>query len=354
MGLIVQAVIGVAVVGSFVLAYMSHKTTRVYNIVIVNLVFIMAIPFAYLSARTLKTIGSWRVAANQMEKEVEDLDSKIQQVAEGKETSDSAAMSVRQLTHELSRFTIERGGVWRDVTPKNIKSDTGAVTITVNSPEPHGLLDKMVVFVFDSVEYQGEFVVTKGGKTKDVELAPNLPLDAIELRHLAGSRGNWTLYQVMPLDDAKLFADMTDEERGKLLPKEVAQAFTDEKRDLRNYQYIFHFNAHQRSLLSADITKVNDNLPRLATAVAKAQSEIKYRQAEKADFEADLKGFKHETQAITAYAKQLAEQVATTRAALTAVYLRVKQQAIAYVDAELKAAEKINLLTDGRQASSAP
>src|SRR5271154_6381180 len=146
MGSIIQAVIAVAVVGSFALAYLSYKTTRIYNIVIVNLVFIMAIPFAYLAARTLKTINSWRVAANQMEKEVADLDSKIRQVAEGKDTSDPAAMSVRQLTHELSRLTIERGGTWRDVTPKNIKSDTGAVTITVNSPEPHGLAEKMVLF----------------------------------------------------------------------------------------------------------------------------------------------------------------------------------------------------------------
>jgi hypothetical protein len=251
-------------------------------------------------------------------------------------------------------LTIARGGVWRDVSPRNIKSDTGVVTVTVNSPEPHGLLDKMVVFAFDAEEYQGEFVVTKGGKTKDVEMAPNVPLDSTELRHLAGSKGNWTLYQVMPVDDSQLFAEMTDEERRKLLPKELLADFANENRELRNYQYIFHFNAHQRSLLAAGIVKLNDNIPRIRDATGKAQSEIKYRQSEKTDFEADLKGFKRETQAITGYAKQLAQQVASTRAALKAVYLRAKQEAGEYVDAELKAADKINLQSDGRQASSAP
>lgn len=367
---IVQIGLLVSLVIALAMAVLSYKTTRIYNIVLMFLVFCAVIPYAYLAARTLKTQKAWRELALKQEKELEDLDQKIEKVTSGDMNSSSAepvnrtpdtppgleysGSSIRELEIELRRMAVERGGTWRDLQVANIKAADGSVNLTINSPEPHDMAEKMVVFVFDGQQYLGEFKVTRAGKDKSVGLAPNLNMDASDLRHLADSKGDWTIYQVMPFDDPAALASLTDQERRKLLPKDSVEAMANPARTPRNYEYIFHNNNQLRILTEAEIVAINENIPRVDGSKAKAEEETKYREQEKTDLEYDLKNFRYEAQAIAAYVQQLRAEVVASRAALKALYLATMRAAAEVTELQLRAAERIDAQTDREQAAVTP
>ena len=194
MGPVLQGITFLLVILSFVAAWFSAKTWRVYTIVLVMFIFIASLGFFYLAARTLKTHKSWKEIAIQREKELDELEKKNLELAEGVEQAGKDALAgIRQLKKELHFAAIERGGIWLDVAPEKINATTGAVVVGVESPEPHGLKEKRVLFLFtqDNVaedgRYLGEFQVTKADKeSKSVSLEPNLPLEPEQLKALGG------------------------------------------------------------------------------------------------------------------------------------------------------------------------
>ncbi len=367
MGTFVQIGLLAAIVIALVAAFLSYKTTRIYNIVIMFFVFCISIYFAYLAARTLKTHQAWRTLAKAEEKEIESLDLQIRKVSDGDflssgakpvgRTADSPpgseykGPSIRELELQLRALAGERGGSWRDLQVNNIKAADGTVSLSINSPEPHGLVEKMVVFVFDGAQYLGEFKVTRADKGKTVGLAPNLPMDASDLRHLADSKGDWTIFQTMPIDDPAALAEISDEERRAMLPKESIEAMADANRKPRNYQYLFHEYNQRRVLTEAEIVDIKENIPRVEGATAKAAEEVKYREQEKADLESDLKNFTREAEAITVYVKQLRAQVDVARNELKAVYMATRAAAASVTKMQLDAAEKIDLQMGREQAA---
>jgi len=372
MGSIVQIVLLGALVGALSLGLLSYKTTRIYNIVFALLVFLASIPFAVLAARTLKTHQSWRMEVVKEEKELADLGKQIQQVTEGDVNSTDAARvanptgdepgaeypssSIRELRLALHRMAVNRGGVWRDLQVTNVSAVNGSVTLLVNNPEPHGVAEKMVLFLFDANQYLGEFKVT-GTKAKEVQLVPNLlPMEPADLRHLAESaerRSAWMLYQAMPIDDPRVTASLTDEERAKSLPKELVEEFAQPTRAPRDYQAMFH-NAHQRlALLATQITEINENLQLVQSSLTKVNADIQFREQEKTSLDSDLKGFQREQEAVAAYVQQLQSEVTAARGALKAVYLSTRRLAAEVVELQLKAAERINLAVN-RAATGGP
>jgi septal ring factor EnvC (AmiA/AmiB activator) len=366
MGSILQIAVLLAVLAALVLAFLSHKTMRIYNIVLMVLVFFATLCYAYLAARTLKTHESWMTAAKAKEAELAALEKKNDELAQGvSDKTQPAVPGVRQLRLELHRIAIDRGGVWYEVAPEKIKADTGVVTVSIDAPEPHGLAEKMVVFVFDANQYLGEFQVAKAAaKSKSVDLAPNLPLDAADLKRLSTSRAPWTMYQMMPLDDAKLIAKLSEDERQTLfrnVPKsqlsDLLTEYADPNRPLRNYQLIFHHNNQQLSLLQDDIGQINENIARTKAASAKVEEEIAYLEGEKVALQSDLKNFQREQAAIGDYAAKLQQQLGTVRNQLRAVYASTKKSAEELTALQLQAAEEINRRTEASEtprASASP
>ena len=54
-----------------------------------------------------------------------------------------------------------------------------------------------------------------------VGLAPTIILTGRQLKRLSGSKGPWTLYELMPADRHLAFADLSEDERRALFPKDV-------------------------------------------------------------------------------------------------------------------------------------
>ncbi len=357
MGLVLQIVVGVSVLGSFALAWLSFKSVRAYNLVLAVMVLIATIVFAVFAARTLRTHEAWRSLAKAQEAELATLEQKNRDLAEGvQEKNQPLVEGIRQLKLQLFRSSIDRGGVWYEIAPEKVNPDTGVAMVSIDAPEPHGLAEKMIVFAFDPKQYLGEFQVTKAAaKSKSVELTPMLPFNPEPLARLAASvksGGPWTLYQMMPIDDASTFASLSDEERAKLLPKSALKEFANPDRPLRNYQMIFHFNAQQQMLTQDEISRVQDNIKQMKDAKEKIAEEIKYREGEKADLQFDLKNFQRELVAVKAYAVQLQQKFENVRSELRSVFTATRQEASELATLELRAAEAINRRTDGDQADA--
>jgi hypothetical protein len=358
MGSILQIVVLVCVLSALVFVFLSYQSVRIYNLVLLVFVLLATLPLCWMTARTLKTHESWRSMAKAREADLEAVEKKNRELAEGVEAQgQQASDNIRALKLQLHQIAIDRGGVWRDVTPEKIKSDTGAITISVDNPDPPGMDEKLVVYIFDPSQYLGEFQVTKAGKTKSVDLVPNIPLSPNQLKRLATSRGPWTVYQTSPLDDPRIFAALNPNDLQNLLGKispDVVAEWSQANRPHRNYQMIFHQFSHRTSMTLDEIAKINDKITRLKDSNVRVLEDIKYRETEKGDLQTDLKDFQRERTAIVAYLQKLQDQLTAVRKERLAIYMATKQAAAELTELQIKAAEQINLRTSTDQASLEP
>lgn len=352
MGTVLEIFLLLVVLSSFFLAYMSSKTWRVYLVVIVEFVFLAAVTFSYMAVRTLKTQRSWREAEIAWRAAVDKVEKQNLDLEAGKEEQNRLVEDgIEQLKAELHQLANDRGSAWFDVSPERIL-DSGVCTLAVESPDPHEIVPKTVLFVFDQEkaesggQYLGEFKVTKAAaKSKTIEIEPNLPLSDAQRGRLKKTKGKWALYAMMPVDNAELFAGMDEAERQKLVPKASLKEFANKKRTLRDYEYFFHENMLECELIDDGIVKTKTDLERTLAAEKKAQEEIAYRKSEKADLAADLEKFRYERQAATKYAQTLQEKAKTLKDELTAALAAIARDAEQLNQLQLKAAEEINRRT---------
>ncbi|MBI3838748.1 MAG: hypothetical protein HY288_12555 [Planctomycetia bacterium] len=361
MALVLEILLGLMVVASFFVAYMSAKTWQVYQVVLIVFVFLGSVVFFNMAALTLATHRAWRTAVNQRESELAAVTRQTQEImGDGPvDANGQPPKGIRQLKQELQKLAMDRGGVLYDVALSGVKN--GLVDLTLKSPE-HGLVANAVLFAFDQAKaeaggrYQGEFKVVavgEGEKAPAVQLAPNLPLTEAQSQRLAASKGPWTLYTTMPIDDAAVFANLDDKTKGALLPPTSLSEYAGLDRKLRDYELFFHENYVQRSLLSDNISKVTINIDRTTADVKEATGEIAYRETEKTSLQADLEKFQYERTTIMAYRTTLEQVFAQVRDSLKTTFAKNKQFAAELTAAQWKAAEDINQRTGGAQASAA-
>jgi hypothetical protein len=360
MALVLEILLGVAVLASFYVAYMSAKTWQVYQVVLIVFVFLSAVVFFNMAALTLATHRAWRTAVKQRESELASVTKQIQEI-QGDGPVDAnvpAPKGIRQLKQELQKLATDRGGVFYDVAVAGVKE--GVADLTLKSPE-HGLVPGSVLFAFDQAKaeeggrYQGEFKVVavgEGEKAATVQLTPNLPLTEAQMQRLAASKGPWTLYTTMPIDDAAVFANLDEKTKTALLPPASLSEYAAPDRKLRDYELLFHENYVQRSLLSDGISKVTTNIDRTTADVKEATEEIAYREMEKTSLQADLEKFQYERTQIAAYQKTLEKLFAELRDSLKSTFAKNKQWAAELTAAQWKGAEAINELTGGPRAGA--
>jgi hypothetical protein len=362
MALVLEILLGLMVLASFFVAYMSAKTWQVYQVVLVVFVFLGTVVFFNMAALTLATHRAWRTAVKQRETELANVTRQIQDIqGDGPvDPNAPAPKGIRQLTQELQKLAADRGGVFYDVAVAGVKD--GVADLTLKSPE-HGLVPGTVLFAFDQAKaeeggrYQGEFKVATVGeaeKSATVQLAPNLPLTNAQTQRLAASKGPWTLYTTMPIDDVAVFASLDEKTRTALVPPASLNEYAAADRKLRDYELLFHENYVQRSLLSDSISKVTTNIDRTTADVKEATEEIAYREREKTSLQADLEKFQYERTAITTYQKSLEQLFAQVRDSLKSTFAKNKQSAAELTAAQWKAADAINELTREADGAAAP
>jgi hypothetical protein len=350
MALAFEIVLGVLILASFFVAYMSSRTWPIYQVILAEFVFLAAIAFMYLGARTLATHNSWRKLVKDRDAQLADLERQIKETREGGPVDPTSGKAtppgVRQLRDQLHRLAIDRGGVMYDVAVDGVKD--GSVQLTLKTPD-HGLVANTVLFAFDQGNldeggrYRGEFKVTTAAENSPaIQVVPNLPLSEAQAKALAATKGPWTLYTTMPIDDAGLFAAMDEATRTALVPKDHLAEYAKADRTLRDYEQFFHASFVQRSLLADGIAKLASNIARTESDVKEATGEIAYRQTEMANLQGDLEKFQHEQQAIATYSQTLSRQYEQLRESLKATFVSARGRAAELTTEQLRAAAEID------------
>lgn len=360
MALVLEIILGVMILASFVVAFMSAKHWPVYQVVLVVFVFLGTVGFFYLSARTLKTHQAWQSAVKRLETEIASTQAEIGLLRNGGPVDDKGQpnpQGIRQLLPELHALAGDRGGILTEVELVGVKD--GVVQLKLKSAG-HGLAPKMVLFAFDQAaladggRYRGEFkVVSVAESGVNVEVAPNLPLSPAQMQALSGAKGPWVMYTMMPIDDADLFAAMDEPTRAALLPAEKQAEFAKADRKLRDYEFFFHENFVQRSLLSDSISELNSNIARMTAATTEVGNEAGYRESEKKNLQSDLENMVREREAIVAYETTLRQMFDKVRDDLKQTYVTARKLAADLTTRQLKAAEEINQRTAAAQTAVA-
>jgi hypothetical protein len=387
MAYVLLGILVLALLASVVAAYLGTGTWPIYQVVLAVFVFLGAVVFFYLGARTLATHRAWRNLVEQRKSELAQLKSQTVPLVGG---ADAAGQNVPgkipQLQHELALLTSRRGGVYYDVTAESIKDGVVQLTLAAAAPakppnagepapeqpapgeaapaapekpaaepnavEPlaHGLAADTIVYAFDQKpfseggRYLGEFkVVAAPEGSPAVQVAPTLPLTEAQAKRLAAAvKGTWTLYTTMPPDDASVFAGMDEAARKALLPADSAAEFAKADRPLRDYQTFFHENYVQRSLLADAIAKTTGKIERTTAATEEVKKEIAYRDNEKTGLGSDLEKFRFEVKAITAYEEAVKSELARVRQELRETYIENRKAAAALQLDQFQATDEIN------------
>lgn len=351
MDLILPIVLGLMILASFFVAYMSAKTWPIYQAVLVAFILLGTVAFFYLGARTLATHKAWGELVRRLEQETQTAQQQTLELVGGEQNAQGQPVEgvIPQLKHELEILVSNRGGALFDVAVDSVKD--GVAQLTLGSPE-HGLVPNMVLFAFDGLplaeggRYLGEFkVVAAAEDSPAVQIAPNLPLTEEQSKRLGAAKGPWNLYTSMPIDNGALFAALDEPTRAALLPKESQAEYADRERKLRDYELFFHDHFVQASLLDDAIRKTSSNIERTEAAAKETAREIAYREAEKTNLQADLEKFRYEARAIADYEKSLETMFAGVRQSLKTAYFDNRKLAAALTDAQLNAAEAIDRRT---------
>jgi hypothetical protein len=364
--MILYVLIGLAL-ASFVVAFFSARTWHWGYVIVVELVFLSTLGFFLLASEVVrinavigKQIKTDQAALDKVDAQNDALKNgtnnssiigqltkldppvKTSNNAEGEEQ----LRSIAELDHELLIWTRERGRIWTAKPVGVPNPQTGAVAV----PTPAGIKPQTVVYLFEDgpvqppaatgprrgPQYLGEFAVTQVGP-QQTTLTPALPLDDLERKRLAASRGPWIIYESMPIDRHEIFANKTDEQvkalQSKLPKKSVSEYIRDGKpatadddpvhvvgydetgkplppgdlskatkklfqRRLHDYAAEFDELVRRRILMLTDIDAVKKDIVRLTEAQDAAKKLQAFRENERTKLTSDLAGIDKERAAI--------------------------------------------------------
>ncbi len=383
----IQIGLGVLVLASFVIAYLSARTWHWGHVLVVLGIFLSTVGFFILSAEVLRTNAVLRKQVNAKEKELATVTARNEALLRGskdggiinqlrglevKIPEDAESIpSIAELDHKLKLQMQVRGRVWRKVANGGFNPQSGELKISVESPTPAGIKADSVVFLFEEgnpalpdptkgAQFLGEFRVTEA-TGQQATLQPLLELDEFAARRLAGSRASWAMYETMPADRHEIFADMTEEQLKNILPPQSVNEFIrhgkeagpddsewqkvgfDEngkrldpkdigkaakvvyQRRLRDFALEFEELARQRAALLADISGLKQDNQRLVVSLASAKELQKFREAEVAKLNIELAGVRKERKAIEDHQKLVQQQLANAEK-LLAETLRLNSQ----------------------------
>ena len=243
-------------------------------------------------------------------------------------------LGVDQYAMLVEMLVVDRGRVWTasrgQVTP------TGDVTVTIEKPDPHEIKDKAILYAFelkpveDGGTYIGQFKVNKvTGKL--LELGPVDRLLAPEVQKIEQSQAAWVLYEVMPTDRSWVFAGLSDEQIGKILPEgsradyvHNGQAATEKDdpenvvevngekkfvRPLRDYATAFLDLRKREAELLDDLVVAKADLEQMNKAVKAADGQVMLRDAELAALKTELDTSSKERDLVKAQEAALAARV---------------------------------------------
>jgi hypothetical protein len=324
----------------------------IWSKVLVGLIFVAILPFFYLSLRLLKTNDAWR-------REVNLWQNSVQQTVNGPPgpNLDTLAQEVRDARAQLHDVVVDRGRVWSSVNPERpFNSNTGKGTVAVEQPSPHRLTAKMVLFVFDPNSYLGEFQVAEAGD-KTVALEPSLKMSDRQLKRVAASAGNWTMYEVMPIDRHGLFTGLDKEALSKMLPPERVDAYVRDQqeaqpgdppqrvfdgkyeRQLTDFNMLFHELNRQISMAADLKLAAEKDVASLNSALANGKRQVAFHDAEIADTKKELARSEAERDLMKAQCLALSNEITRSRNEMKAAFHKNRDLAQRWTEIQTRLAE---------------
>jgi len=381
----IQIGLGVALLLSFFASFLSAKTWKIGQIILVFMVIIASGGFWILAAAALKIQASHGELKNKLQAQVDAELRTLQVLKEGRGAlaNDEATLSalqeenaaftagLQQLEVELYKATIGRGRVWSGVKP-NAPAADGTTTVTIETPTPHGLNPKSVVYVFEEgalsegAHYLGEFAVADAGEGM-ATLTPAISLTPEAQERLSGSSKDWIIYELMPVDSHDIFTALPEDELRGLLPEKTVEEYLKDgkaataddpaerivslkvdgeeqqlyQRRLRDYAAHFHELQLQFFVLQNLVEqKEKDNLLLEQTA-AKTESDIKVRQVEAANLTSDLTHFQKEVEIVKQHLEKVTTTAARMQTSAKTLLAEVGKQGIELGKLQLQALESI-------------
>jgi hypothetical protein len=329
----------------------------IWSKVLVGLIMASVLPFFYLSVRLLKTNQAWRTQVNAWEKKLKETEEG--NPAAGKLSISELSRAVENEKAVLHDIVADRGRVWTGVKPEKFDSATGVGAVVVETPNPHQIQPKMIVFAFSGGNYLGEFFVTEVQAAK-VGLRSNLALSDRQSKRLAAATGEWTLTEIMPIDRHDVFAKMDQAALEKALPAESLQEYLKDgkpadandpparkngenyERQLHDYGLIFHEMGREITVEIDLVEAAKKDAASLAAAVADAEKQVKFHEAEIKELKAELAHSEQERKLIVAEEQTLRSSLTATRAAIKASLAENRQLAVKWSNKQTAAAEEIN------------
>ncbi len=329
---------------------------NIWNKVFVGLIIVVSLVFFYFSAQVLKTHEYWRSSAKKHEKEIVKLEDKVVTLRYGVKDDDTQ-IGLLKMQSAVYKALIGRGRVWYNCKPQMADPKIGAVRVTTDFPDRHGITDKTILAVFDENpfnaggRYIGQFVVKQvDEKNKQVGMIPSRAFTPQSLKRLAGSRGPWTLCEIMPTDDHDVFAEMTPEDLEKVIPKDSLEEYVtdgkdDKQRKLRDYQFLFDTYDRQRSMLTEARNTAAANKGLMDAAVADAKVQVQFRQAEITALRKELAEMTRERDIVTAHQKSLEDAVADRAKKIESLMKSNRELAAKIAKDQLEAVRKVDMQT---------
>jgi len=299
---------------------------------------------------------------------------------------------ISELEHRMHMLTRLRGRVWRGVKPAGPLGKTGQIEVVIPKPKPHGLAKDDIVYAFEAgnpnaanpssgPQYLGEFGV-QSVSDRGAVLAPTLRLDRRAAERLSRSQGPWNLYETMPVDQHKLFANLPEEKLRQWFPAATVDEYirdgsaatndddpwhiawynaegervgpdaVDAKKDTRKYDrplrdYALGFSelARQRVERIVAAKAITADNKKLQAALASAQQLGKLRQQEQQALSRDLAGMQADRDAIQALLGKIQHLLAQASTALDQKLAANARMARQYTVEQLALKEQIDQFT---------
>ena len=331
---------------------------NIWNKVFVGLIIVVSLVFFYFSAQVLKTHEYWRSSAKTHEGKIEKLEDEVVALRYGVK-GDETQPGLMKRKSAVYKALIGRGRVWDNCKPQMVDAAVGAVRVTTDLPDPHGITDKTILAVFDAKEnpfkaggrYIGQFVVQQvDEKNKQVGMVPSRTFTPEALKRLAASRGPWTLCEIMPTDDHDVFAGLTPEQIEQIIPKDSIDEYVKDGKDnferqLRDYQFLFDTYDRQRSMLTEARNTAAANKGLMDAAVADAKVQVQFRQAEITALRKELAEMSRERDIVLAHQKSLEDAVAQRAKKIADLMEANRKLAAQIAKDQLEAVRKVDVRT---------
>ncbi len=349
----------------------------IWNKVLIGLIIPCALVMGFQAVQVLRTQQYWQASYAQHLQALEKVHGETRNLIEA-EKLPSGNLGTALAKRELETVLIGRGRVWHNCSPQFVDQQTGQVKLSVPSPDPHRITPNMLLYVMSGADvetggrYLGEFRVDQLGERTTMAIVPTEKLDQEEIGQLVKSsldkKAGWTLYEIMPVDNREVFANLDPETLKSLLPadsvpeykkdgqavkaEEVAAELRDRPgavdgkgryvRRLRDYLASFAYYRLERSLVADRCEAADRGKKYLVAATKDADLQRNFLQQEMDGLKADLKTAQGEVAAVTKHLAALTKKLKAVEDEVARTITENVALAKAIVRTQLDAARRID------------